>query len=150
MATRNKENQKNKTNKTNKTTNDPVSDFLTRVRNAIMVRKDSVAIPFSKVKLALANLLKEEGYINNVQLINEDDVSRKSIVVELRYLGETPAITGLKKISKPGLRKYTKAQYAPRVYSGLGISILSTNKGLITDRKAREEKVGGEILCQVW
>ena len=137
-------------NKKNKTTNDPISDFLTRVRNGILVRKEQVAIPFSKTKLALANLLKDEGYINNVQVINEDDISRKSIVVDIRYVGETPAISGLKKISKPGLRKYTKAQYAPRVLSGLGISILSTNKGLITDRKAREEKVGGEILCQVW
>jgi small subunit ribosomal protein S8 len=143
MATK-KENQKNKT------TNDPISDFLTRIRNGIMVRKPQVAIPFSKSKLALANLLKEEGYINNVQLINEDDVSKKSIVVDIRYVGEVPAISGLKKISKPGLRKYTKAQYAPRVLSGLGISVLSTNKGLLTDRKAREEKVGGEILCQVW
>jgi len=143
MATK-KDNQKNKT------TNDPISDFLTRIRNAIMVKKPQVAIPFSKNKLALANLLKEEGYINNVQLINEDDVSRKSIVVDIRYLGEVPAISGLKKISKPGLRKYSKAQYAPRVLSGLGISVLSTNKGLITDRKAREDKVGGEILCQVW
>lgn len=139
-----------KENQTNKTTNDPISDFLTRIRNGIMVRKPQVAIPYSKSKLALANLLKEEGYINNVQLINEDDVSRKSIVVDIRYVGEKPAISGLKKISKPGLRKYTKAQYAPRVLSGLGISVLSTNKGLITDRKAREEKVGGEILCQVW
>jgi small subunit ribosomal protein S8 len=134
----------------NKTTNDPISDFLTRIRNVIMVQKEQVAIPYSKSKIALANLLKEEGYLNNVQVINEDDVSSKSIVVDIRYVNGKPAITGLKKISKPGLRKYSKAQYAPRVLSGLGISILSTNKGLITDRKAREDKVGGEILCQVW
>jgi small subunit ribosomal protein S8 len=134
----------------NKTSNDPISDFLTRIRNAILVRKEQVAIPYSKNKIALANLLREEGYLNNVQVINEDDVSTKSIVVDIRYVNGKPAITGLKKISKPGLRKYSKAQYAPRVLSGLGISILSTNKGLITDRRAREDKVGGEILCQVW
>ena len=139
-----------KTDSKNKTTNDPIADFLTRIRNAIMVSKPQVSIPFSKNKLALANLLKEEGYINNVQVINEEDVSIKSIIVDIRYVGEKPAISGLKKISKPGLRKYIKAQYAPRVLSGLGISVLSTNKGLITDRKARHEKVGGEILCQVW
>lgn len=139
-----------KENQKNKTTNDPISDFLTRIRNGIMVRKPQVAIPFSKSKLALANLLKEEGYLNNVQIINEEDISRKSIVVDIRYVGEVPAISGLKKVSKPGLRKYSKAQYAPRVLSGLGISVLSTNKGLVTDRKAREDKVGGEILCQVW
>jgi small subunit ribosomal protein S8 len=134
----------------NKTSNDPISDFLTRIRNAILVRKEQVAIPYSKNKIALANLLRDEGYLNNVQVINEDDISTKSIVVDIRYVNGKPAITGLKKISKPGLRKYSKAQYAPRVLSGLGISILSTNKGLITDRRAREDKVGGEILCQVW
>lgn len=136
--------------KNNRTTNDPISDFLTRIRNGIMVRKPQVSIPYSKAKLALANLLKAEGYLNDVQIINEDNIARKSIIADIRYVGDKPAITGLKKISKPGLRKYSKAQYAPRVLSGLGVSILSTNKGLVTDRKAREDKVGGEILCQVW
>lgn len=136
--------------KKNKTTNDPVSDFLTRVRNGLLVNKEQVAVPYSNLKLSLAELLKAEGYINDVKVVSEEDVSRKSIVMDMRYVKGRPAITGLKKISKPGLRKYTKAQYAPRVYSGLGISVISTSKGLITDRKARAEKVGGEILCQVW
>ncbi len=134
----------------NKTTNDPVSDFLTRIRNALLVQKEKVAIPYSKLKLNLANLLLMEGYVNHVQIINEDDVSRKSILIDLRYVNKQSAITGLKKISKPGLRKYSKAKYAPRVYSGLGITVISTNLGLKTDREARREKVGGELLCQVW
>jgi small subunit ribosomal protein S8 len=136
--------------KTNKVSNDPVSDLLTRVRNAILVNKEQVSIPYSKLKHSLANLLQEEGYVNHVQVINEDDAPRKSIIIDLKYVGGVPAISGLRKVSKPGLRKYTRAQYAPKVYSGLGISVISTSQGLKTDRKARAEKVGGEILCQVW
>lgn len=135
---------------TNKTSNDPVADFLTRVRNAIKASKPQVAIPYSGFKLNLAKLLKEEGYLNDVQVINEDEVSRKSIVVDIKYVNKKPVIKGLRKISKPGLRKYSKAKYAPRVLSGLGISVLTTNQGLKTDRKARAENVGGEIICQVW
>jgi small subunit ribosomal protein S8 len=136
--------------KTNKVSNDPVSDLLTRVRNAILVNKEQVSIPYSKLKHSLASLLQEEGYVNHVQVINEDDAPRKSIIIDLKYVSGVPAISGLRKVSKPGLRKYTRAQYAPRVYSGLGISVISTSQGLKTDRKARAEKVGGEILCQVW
>lgn len=134
----------------NKTSNDPIADFLTRVRNAVKASKKQVAIPYSKFKLNLAELLQEEGYFTHVQIINEDDVSTKSIVVDIKYANKQPVIKGLRKISKPGLRKYVKSQYAPKVMSGLGISILSTNKGLKTDRKARTENVGGEIVCQVW
>ena len=134
----------------NKTTNDPVSDCLTRIRNGLMVNKDKVAIPYSKLKFNLAKLLKDEGFLDNVQVINEDDAALKSIVVDLRYVNKVPAISGIRKVSKPGLRKYSKAKYSPRVYSGLGISVISTSKGLLTDRKARTENVGGEILCQVW
>ena len=134
----------------NKTTNDPVSDFLTRIRNGLMVRKDKVAIPYSKLKHNLAELLRNEGYINDVKVINEDDAALKSIVVDLKYVNKEPVISGIRKVSKPGLRKYSKAKYAPRVFSGLGISVLTTSKGLLTDRKARQEGVGGEILCQVW
>jgi small subunit ribosomal protein S8 len=134
----------------NKTTNDPVSDCLTRIRNGLMVNKEKVSIPFSNLKLNLCRLLKDEGFLNDVKIVNEDDAALKSIVVEPRYVDKKPAISGMRKVSKPGLRKYSKAKYAPRVYSGLGISILTTSKGLLTDRKARAEKVGGEILCQVW
>ncbi|MEY3369844.1 MAG: hypothetical protein RLZZ361_514 [Cyanobacteriota bacterium] len=136
--------------KTNKVSNDPVSDLLTRVRNAILVNKEQVSIPYSKLKHSLASLLQEEGYVNHVQVINEDSAPTKSIIIDLKYVSGVPAISGLRKVSKPGLRKYTRAQYAPRVYSGLGISVISTSQGLKTDRKARAEKVGGEILCQVW
>ena len=134
----------------NKTTNDPVSDFLTRIRNGLMVRKDKVSIPYSKLKLNLAELLRNEGYINDVKIVNEDDAALKSLIVDLKYVNKEPVISGIRKVSKPGLRKYSKAKYAPRVFSGLGISVLTTSKGLLTDRKARQEGVGGEILCQVW
>jgi len=136
--------------RTNKGTNDSIADFLTRIRNAVMIKREQVAIPYSKMKHNLALLLKEEGYINDVQLINEENVALKSIVLDIKYVNDKPVISGIKKISKPGLRKYVKAQYAPRVYNGLGISVISTSRGLLTDRKARAEKVGGEIVCQVW
>ncbi|MDD9899159.1 MAG: 30S ribosomal protein S8 [Candidatus Melainabacteria bacterium] len=136
--------------KANGTTNDPVADFLTRVRNAQLVNKQTVAIPFSKLKLELANLLVKEGYLRSAKTINEDNVAIKSIELELKYQDGTPAIKGLRKYSKPGLRKYTKAQYAPRVLNGLGVAVLSTSQGLKTDRQARKEKIGGEILCQIW
>ena len=136
--------------KNNRTTNDPIADFLTRIRNGLKISRQQIAIPFSKVKLNLANLLKDEGYLNDVQVINEDNVARKSIVVDIKYVNKKPVIKGLRKISKPGLRKYVKSKYAPKVLSGLGISVLSTNQGLMTDRKARSQKVGGELFCQVW
>lgn len=136
--------------KTNGTSNDPVADFLTRVRNAQLVNKPTVNIPFSKLKFELANLLVKEGYFKSAAIVNEDRVSTKAIELELKYQDGTPAIKGLRKFSKPGLRKYTKAQYAPRVLNGLGVAVLSTSQGLKTDRQARKEKIGGEILCQIW
>ena len=136
--------------KNNKTSNDPIADFLTRVRNAIIAKKATVQVPFSKLKLELANLLRDEGYIASLQTVNAENVATKSIEITLKYSNGDSVIKGLKKISKPGLRKYTKAKYSPRVLSGLGVSILTTSQGLRTDRKARKDKVGGEILCQVW
>lgn len=130
---------------------DTISDFLTRIRNALMINKETVAIPFSKVKYNLAKVLEREGYISSIKVINEDQVAEKAIEIRLKYAqGGRPVITGLKRISKPGLRKYSNAKEAPRVFNGLGVSILSTNKGLLTDRTARKQKVGGEVLCQVW
>lgn len=141
--------QKKKT--TNKTSNDPISDFLTRIRNSLMVRKETVTIPYSNVKNQLAELLQREGYVKAVNVINVDSPAEKSIEVTLKYTESgKPVISGLKRYSKPGLRKYTKAKYAPRVLNGLGISVLSTSSGLRTDRAARKESLGGEILCQVW
>lgn len=141
-----------KTKKTiNKTTNDPISDFLTRIRNAMLIKSDNVRIPYSTLKKNLAELLKQEGYINGHSVINEEDPAMKSIQVELKYtMDGVSVIAGLRRISKPGLRKYTKSKKAPRVFNGLGISVVSTSKGLMTDRKARKENIGGEILCQVW
>lgn len=137
--------------KNNKTTNDPVADFLTRVRNATIAKKATVLVPFSKLKLELANLLNAEGYISGVKIVNDENIATKSLEIGIKYLvnGDS-VIKGLKKVSKPGLRKYSKAKYSPRVLSGLGVSILTTSQGLKTDRKARKDKVGGEILCQVW
>lgn len=136
--------------KTFKVSNDPVADFLTRIRNAVQIKSATVLIPYSGLKKNLADLLMSEGYINSVKIIDDETPSTKAIEIELRYVNDVAAIQGLRKISKPGLRKYVKAQYAPKVLNGLGISILSTNQGLKTDRKARKEKVGGELLCQVW
>ena len=136
--------------KTNKVSNDPVSDCLTRIRNEVTIKKNKVDVPFSKLKLALIDLLQKEGYIKSYEVINIDTPSMKSIIIELKYVQGESAIKGLKRVSKPGLRKYSKSKYVPRILNGLGICVISTNKGLITDRKARAEKCGGEILCTVW
>ncbi|MGD9579753.1 MAG: 30S ribosomal protein S8 [Vampirovibrionia bacterium] len=128
---------------------DPVADMLTRIRNANTVGHSTVSIPCSKLKVELAKLLKAEGYINDydVQQVGKFD----QLKINLKYREERePVITGLKKVSKPGLRVYTKAKNMPKVYDGLGIAVVSTNRGLISDRKARKENVGGEVLCYVW
>ena len=136
---------------TNKVSNDPIADFLTRVRNALLVNKKTVLVPFSRVKKELAELLKREGYITSVAIVGEDKVSTKSLEIGLKYnVARESVIKGLRKVSKSGLRKYSKSKYAPRVLNGLGISILTTNKGLKTDREARKENIGGELLCQIW
>lgn len=135
----------------NKTTNDPISDFLTRIRNALLINSQTVIIPFSKVKLHLTEILKQEGYVNSFKVVNEDIIQKKGIEIELKYNEDgQPTISGLRRISRPGLRKYSKGKEAPRVFNGLGISIVSTNKGLKTDRGCRKDKIGGEVLCQVW
>lgn len=129
---------------------DSISDMLTRIRNAIRATHESVELPASKLKTKIAEILKKEGYISSYELIEISSFEKK-IKVNLKYgpRGEK-LITGIKRISKPGLRVYTKAKEAPRVLDGLGISIISTNKGLKTDREARKEGVGGEVLCQLW
>lgn len=128
---------------------DPIADMLTRIRNANSTDKNSVDIPASKLKINIAELLKEEGFINDYKVI--ENGPQNTIRVYLKY-GENgeKVISGLKRISKPGLRVYVKKDEIPRVLGGLGIAVISTSKGLMTDKNARNNKVGGEVLCYVW
>ncbi|MCI8988689.1 MAG: 30S ribosomal protein S8 [Clostridia bacterium] len=128
---------------------DPIADMLTRIRNAIMVNKDTVEVPSSNMKKAIADILLEEGYISDLKLV-EDGYSGK-LLITLKYVGKKQSvINGLKRISKPGLRSYSGVEDMPKVLDGLGIAILSTNKGIMTDRKAKAANVGGEVLCYIW
>ena len=128
---------------------DPISDMLTRIRNALGARHQKVDVPVSKLKLEIARILREEGFINNYKLIGEG--ARRSIRIYLRYgpKGEH-VVSKLERISRPGCRVYTPSTSIPKVLGGLGINILSTSRGLMTDRQARREKVGGELLCRVY
>ncbi len=128
---------------------DPLADLLTRIRNAVMVKFDSVEMPKSNIKVNIARVLKEEGYINDYQV--SDKGIQGTLTIDLKYgpNGEQ-IITGIKRISKPGLRKYAKADALPTVLNGLGIAVISTSKGIITDKTARAQNSGGEILCEVW
>ena len=132
------------------TMSDPIADMLTRIRNAITAKHDTVDVPSSKMKLAIAQILLDEGYIKKFDMI--EDGSFKTIHITLKY-GEDKnerIISGLKRISKPGLRLYVGKEDLPKVLGGLGIAIISTNKGVMTDKKARELQVGGEVLAFVW
>jgi small subunit ribosomal protein S8 len=128
---------------------DPIADMLARIRNAQTARHDYTDMPASKLKLAVAQVLKREGYVKDIE-VNKDGI-RGTIRVHLAYTGKRePAITGLDRISKPGLRVYTSHGEIPRVYGGLGIAILSTPQGVMTGKDARKKNVGGEVLCYVW
>ena len=128
---------------------DPIADMLTRIRNANNAKHDTVDVPASNMKKAIAQILLEEGYIKNFQLI--DDGTQGVIRITLKYgAGKEKTITGLRRVSKPGLRVYAGADELPRVLRGLGIAIVSTSKGVMTDKKAREAHVGGEVLAFVW
>ena len=127
---------------------DVIADMLTRIRNANSAKHESVEIPASNMKKAIADILANEGYIKGYQII--DDNKQGIIKVTLKYVGKQKAITGLKRISKPGLRVYANCEDLPKVMNGLGIAIVSTSKGIMTDKKARKENVGGEILAFVW
>lgn len=128
---------------------DPIADMLTRIRNANMVGHKTLELPASKLKVEIAKLLKAEGYISDFEEIEKGQF--KYIIVHLKYTQDnSPVISGLRKVSKPGLRRYSKAKKMPKVYDGLGIAIISTNKGIMTDRAARRENVGGEVICYVW
>ncbi len=128
---------------------DPIADMLTRIRNAGSARHESVDVPASKMKKAIAQILLDEGYIKNFQIV--DDGGQGTIHIVLKYTaGKEKAIAGLKRVSKPGLRVYAGAQELPKVLRGLGVAIISTSKGVMTDKKARELNVGGEVLAFVW
>ncbi len=128
---------------------DPIADFLTRIRNANQVYHDQVEVPASKMKRAIAEILKNEGFIKNYEYI--EDGKQGILRLYLKYgPNKEKVITGLKRISKPGLRVYVKKDQIPRVMGGLGIAIISTPKGLMTDKQARKEGVGGEVICYVW
>ena len=128
---------------------DPIADFLTRIRNANMVYMDKVEIPGSKTKLGLANIMKEEGFVKDVEFI--EDGKQGIIRVYLKYGNDRErVITGLKRISKPGLRVYAQKDELPKVLGGLGIAVVSTSQGLMTDKAARKAGCGGEVLCYIW
>jgi len=128
---------------------DPIADMLTRIRNANIVSHSEVQMPSSKLKLELAKLLKSEGYITDYKEVENSKF--KTLVVTLKYDEDNkPVISELQRVSKPGLRVYLKSKHLPKILDGAGIAIVSTSKGLLTDRKARAEKVGGEVLCYVW
>ncbi len=129
---------------------DPIADMLTRVRNGLGASHEEVSIPYSKVKSEIARILKEEGFITDYKIIGEK-VVEKQIVVTLKYsTNGQKVISGIKRISKPGLRVYANSNELPRVLNGLGIAIISTSKGLMTDRDARKEHIGGEVVAYVW
>ena len=127
---------------------DPIADMLTRIRNGNMAKHTEVKVPFSKIKESMANILKNEGYITGYEIKEEGNI--RDIVVTLKYMDGDAVIRGLKRISKPGGRVYTSVANLPKVLGGLGIAIVSTPKGVITDKECRKHSVGGEVLCYVW
>jgi small subunit ribosomal protein S8 len=133
------------------TMTDPIADMLTRIRNANVAFHDEVVMPSSKVKVALASLLVREGYLSDFAVEDDSERPGNKLRIVMKYTPDRErTISGLRRVSKPGLRVYTKATDVPRVLGGMGIAVLSTNQGLMTDREARQRKVGGEILCHVW
>ena len=129
--------------------NDPIADMLTRIRNAQVARHDTVTMPASNMKKSIAKLMQNEGFIKSYEVI--DDGLQGEIKITLKYLDKKqPVIVGLKRISKPGLRVYAYCEDLPKVLGGLGVAIISTSKGVMTDRMARKENLGGEVLCYIW
>lgn len=128
---------------------DPISDMLTRIRNAAKARHDMMELPSSNVKAMIAKILKDEGYIKNFRVIDDDKQGILKIYLRYDPKGES-MIQGINRISRPGLRRYCKADQIPEVLKGLGVAIISTSRGLLTDTEARKEGIGGEILCEVW
>ena len=133
---------------------DPIADMLTRIRNAVMAGHTLVAMPSSKLKVEIAKIMKDEGYLEGFELVENEESSQKVLRMKIKYVGERRArqsvISGIERVSKPGRRIYTKKQDIPWVLSGIGVAILSTPKGVMTGSRARQLGVGGEILCKVW
>ena len=128
---------------------DPIADFLTRLRNGLLAHHKQVVCPSSKLKFRMANILKDEGYVGDVR--EQQEGGRKMLLVQLRYDDKNdPMIEGIERVSKPGLRLYASVDELPKVRGGLGMAIVSTSKGVMTDHQARKDRVGGEVLCQVW
>jgi small subunit ribosomal protein S8 len=134
--------------------NDPIADMLTRIRNAVLSGHAQVAMPSSNIKIEIAKILKEEGFLDGYEVVEGEKASEKVLRLKIKYVGERrerkPVIAGLERVSKPGRRVYTRKQDIPWVLSGLGVAILSTPKGVMTGMRARQLNVGGEILCKVW
>ncbi len=128
--------------------NDPIADMLTRIRNAQIAGHDTVSIPASNMKKSIAKILLNEGFVKNIEYVN--DGLQGSIRVTLKYVEKRPVIVGLKRISRPGLRVYAKCNEIPKVLGGLGLAIISTPKGVLTDKEARKQAVGGEVLAYIW
>lgn len=127
---------------------DTIADMLTRIRNANAMRYNEVSVPASNLKIELARILKEEGFIKGYKVVKDD--AQGSILITLKYVNKERVITGLKRISKPGLRVYAKSSEIPKVLNGLGIAIISTSKGIMTDKEARKQNLGGEVLAYIW
>jgi small subunit ribosomal protein S8 len=127
---------------------DPIADLLTRIRNAMVARHQSVQVPASKMKIAIAKVLREEGFIKGFEVVPEG--IKRAVRIDLAYSGKEPSISGLRRVSKPGLRVYVQKREIPRVYGGLGIAILTTPQGVMTGQEAWRRRVGGEVLCYVW
>ena len=128
---------------------DPIADMLTRIRNGLIARQDQVLVPASNIKLDIARILKEEGFVKDFEFVKDD--KHRTLRIWLRYTGKKqPVITGLRRVSKPGLRVYRKGTDMPRVLGGLGTAIVTTPKGVMTSSTARRQNVGGEVLCYVW
>ena len=133
---------------------DPIADMLTRIRNGVMAGHSMVAMPSSKIKVEIAKILKEEGFVENFEVADGERAGYRVLRIKIKYVGERrerrPVISGLERVSRPGRRIYTKRQDIPWVLSGIGVAILSTPKGVMTGQRARQLGVGGEILCKVW
>jgi len=128
---------------------DPIADMLTRIRNGYLVRKKTVEVPYSQIIQKIAKILVREKFLTKIE-IQGKKLAEKKVILHLKYKGKEPALTGIKRISKPGLRVYAKANKIPMVRLGFGITIVSTPSGLLTDREARKKNLGGEVVCQVW